>query len=390
MRVTKLPSKLQQVASELLVVCCLIFLLLIETYFRYFEFLSFNFFFIVNIAAVPLVLYYWKFNIYPSQLVLGVFYFYIGLQYYLVGINFPGVLLFVIASAAFCVGLLVTPIFGWGRLAFATILLLFLHLFVGLVQLVFPYDFLIPSKLFGFFEGAGQFVPGRSPGLSFISSDFWAPISLALGIILVKNRVLFLLVCVLVCGANFSKVFVPMVLLAVLHFQIYGRKPFSFSILLVFIVLLNVLGFGYSFYVFGKDPTHISTFSSRIYFIFYMVQYLADSPVLGIGFDNFKGGIANLVGPGIIVEHNPHNIWIKFISELGVAGFAVFICFLYVALKGRYHTEQTKSVAYAVYFQLVMASYHNYHFMNELYFLLGLLVYLSSLESDEVRRNNYE
>lgn len=307
---------------------------------------------------------------------------YIVIQGFFISDRYASMLLLSSAFLSIWIWTNVVNKISWSTIVNIHLLLLFIHLSIAVLQKGLGYDFLFVSKSLGFFDGVkdGQILSHRVPGLTFISGDFYASIGLALAIIFRKNKFALFITVSLICYVNLSKVFLPTILLLLLYDFFYVKSNGAkFSHLFILVVFLNLAGFSYSYILYLKDPTLMSTFSSRAVYVYYLIENLRTSFFTGIGFDNFKGNVDNIYYSSDLLyfSHNPHNVWIKFLSELGVVGFAIFICALFksAVVDNEYRKDELViTILYAIYFILVQLSFHNFHFMNDLYIYIGMLV----------------
>lgn len=281
------------------------------------------------------------------------------------------------------------------------IILFILHLAIALLQKVTQIDFLFISQFLSNAgqEGYGQIIKHRVPGLTFISADFYAPISLVLAYLLVYRVSLLIPVIACVLYVNLSKIFAPAFLILVAYHYLLGRKKnTSFFIIIIMVTLINVAGFGASIFLYDNSQEVAKTYISRVMYLEYMKIYLMENFVFGIGFDNFKDGVESIsLNYGIrAFNHNPHNIFIKFISELGLLGISIFFIsikkiFDYRDCTFSSESKPEKVMKYSIYLFFTQLSFHNYHLNSEIYSYLGMLAaYKLSNNSHENNRKNYK
>ena len=163
------------------------------------------------------------------------------------------------------------------------------------------------------------------------------------------------------------------------------------------ILSLNIAGFGHSYFVYLNNPGDMNTFSSRSVLLFYSWDLFLNNPIFGIGLDNFKKIIPEVAHSlNLPLQlNNPHNLYIKFLVEHGVVGTLLFSIPLFVIVFRLFEVISIKrrkgvffynelAILYVLFIFLVLSSFHNYHFHNNIYLYLGIAIGMISI----VKKNN--
>lgn len=358
------------------------FLLSTTTYLRYFEIFSINIYLVV--VPFSFLLMFWEAKELKINKRISIFFIFIVYCFFnlvFLSERYNSFALLFMAISSIWLWHYISKNGGWENIITATLILFLIHIIISFLQKYTSLEAVYISKFFGFFENSndGQILKHRVPGLSFISGDFYASISLALAYLYKKRKTLFFISVLAIGLVNISKVFIPSIIILILYDQFVAKRngvtPWHLILLVFFI---NFFGFYFSYLQYKVDPSHMSTFSSRVIYLYYLAENVASSPLFGIGFDKFKAQVDIIYAANstLYFPHNPHNVFIKFISELGVFGGGLYILSLFVtsyvppALK---KNEKVIIIQYSIFLVLVQLSFHNFHFMNDLYIYLGIL-----------------
>ena len=204
-------------------------LLLFTTYIRYFEFGIVNVYILFNILAIMLVaIEQKKLAINRNLMFLFVFDFYVFLHLFFLTERYSSYVLLTISIMCSWVWCFIGENISWEKIIKITLFAFSMHLILAIMQRISGLDFLFISDSLGFFNGAedGQILKQRVPGLSFISGNFYAPISLALAYLLRTHKKIFLIAVCIILYVNISKVFIPSLLILMFGSTIFEVTMF--------------------------------------------------------------------------------------------------------------------------------------------------------------------
>jgi hypothetical protein len=374
----------------------LIFLMLLSLFvyqFRYIDILNINVFSIL--IVIYLLINIRVLGFYRAYIPILLLIAYVAVQAVFIDVRIKSLLLF-ISTVLLCIlfGSHIVKNNSLNKFIKYIVAFEIVHILLALTQKSFGYASLIPSYVFGYIPQVDDLFFKRPPGLSIIPADFHLfTLTLIAYMYAKKKFIALILIVVAISLINYSKSY-PLVILNFLFFislSIYSLKKGNVTVAFVLffsgILLLNLASIFFVVSEYIKTPNMINTYTSRGAYAVYTYHFLIDNLFFGIGLDNFKGQILGLSSElGMIsVANNPHNIWFKFLSELGIVGFFLFFwMLLYVVyrllsiIREKFFLNkdpvQEVLILSSLFLVLSVSSFHNYHFYNNLYVLLGVSI----------------